>query len=154
MREDTLQVIGALVLVNLIAWGGYTYIQEEPAKEYIDKVIYQQPDVTIANVTVNIDYNGAESNATKNTNMTVVAYNVTVVNDTSAYAATLEAGKGNFEIIVTWHDQWGAYIKEIDGVSGDGYSWGLYHNGKTAALGAASLILQEKDTITWKYESY
>ena len=55
MREDTLQVIGALVLVNLIAWGGYTYIQEEPAKEYIDKVIYQQPDVTIANVTVNIE---------------------------------------------------------------------------------------------------
>ena len=144
MREDTMQVIAALVLVNLLAWGTYVYLQEETTNEYI-----------IANVSVTIDYNGAEDSATKNTNITIVTYNVTVVNDTSAFNATLEAGKSNFEVIVTWHEMFGAFIKEIDGVSNsDGIYWILYHNGERSEEGATSLKLQEGDTITWKYESY
>ena len=39
----------------------------------------------IANVTVTIDYNGAEVNATANTNVTIVNYNVTVIDDNSAF---------------------------------------------------------------------
>ena len=53
MNENTMQIIVALVLVNLVAWGGYNYMQEESTKEYIDRIIYQQPDVEIANVTAN-----------------------------------------------------------------------------------------------------
>ena len=59
MNENTMQIIVALVLVNLVAWGGYNYMQEESTKEYIDRIIYKQPDVEIANVTVIINYNGA-----------------------------------------------------------------------------------------------
>jgi|TARA_B100001750_G_scaffold79756_1_gene63378 hypothetical protein len=155
MNENTMQIIVALVLVNLVAWGGYNYMQEESTKEYIDRIIYQQPEVLIANVTVTIDYNGAEENATKNTNTTIVNYNVTVTNDTSAYGATLEAGKNNFEIGVTWNDQFGAYIHSIDGIDSEGdHYWALYHNDEYAPLGSVDLILIEGDSITWKYESW
>ena len=58
MNENTMQIIAALVIVNLIAWGGFVALQDEETKEYIETVIYQQPDVDIANVTVVIDYNG------------------------------------------------------------------------------------------------
>jgi hypothetical protein len=152
MNENTVQIVVALVLVNLVAWGGYNYMQEETTKEYIDRIVYQQPEVLIANVSVTIDYNGVEENATKNTNATT--YNVTVTNDTSAYAATLKAGKSNFEVGVTWNDQFGAYINSIDGIDAEGdYYWALYYNGEYALLGAVDLILIEGDSITWKYES-
>ena len=85
MNENTMQIIAALVIVNLIAWGGFVALQDEETKEYIETVIYQQPDIDIANVTVVIDYNGEEINATANTNMTIVSYNVTVIDDTSAF---------------------------------------------------------------------
>ena len=67
MNENTMQIIAALVLVNLVAWGGYTVLQDDATKEYIETVVYQQPDVEMANVTVIINYNGAEVNATANT---------------------------------------------------------------------------------------
>ena len=96
MTENTMQIAVALVLVNLLAWGAYSTMQDE--QEYIEKIIYQQPDVQIANVSVTINYNGAEENATANANITTVNYNVTVIDDTSAFNATLEASKGNFQV--------------------------------------------------------
>ena len=153
MNENTMQIIVALVLVNLVAWGGYNYMQEESTKEYIDRIIYQQPDVEIANVTVIINYNGAEGNATANTNITTVSYNVTVIDDTSAFNATLEASKGNFQVTFSWHPSFGVFINEIDGISGGCAYWELLHNGESSMLGASSLILQENDSITWKYNT-
>ena len=148
-----MQIIVALVLVNLVAWGGYNYMQEESTKEYIDRIIYQQPDVEIANVTVIINYNGAEGNATANTNITTVSYNVTVIDDTSAFNATLEASKGNFQVTFSWHPTFGVYINEIDGIPGTCAYWELLHNCENSMLGASSLILQENDSITWKYNT-
>ena len=153
MNENTMQIIVALVLVNLVAWGGYNYMQEESTKEYIDRIIYQQPDVEIANVTVIINYNGAEVNATANTNITTVSYNVTVIDDTSAFNATLEASKGNFQVTFSWHPTFGVYINEIDGIPGTCAYWELLHNGESSMLGASSLILQENDSITWNYNT-
>ena len=148
-----MQIIVALVLVNLVAWGGYNYMQEESTKEYIDRIIYQQPDVEIANVTVIINYNGAEVNATANTNITTVSYNVTVIDDTSAFNATLEASKGNFQVTFSWDPTFGVYINEIDGIPGTCAYWELLHNGESSMLGASSLILQENDSITWNYNT-
>ena len=148
-----MQIIVALVLVNLVAWGGYNYMQEESTKEYIDRIIYQQPDVEIANVTVIINYNGAEVNATANTNITTVSYNVTVIDDTSAFNATLEASKGNFQVTFSWHPTFGVFIDEIDGIPGTCAYWELLHNGESSMLGASSLILQENDSITWNYNT-
>ena len=153
MNENTMQIIAALVIVNLIAWGGFVALQDEETKEYIETVIYQQPDVDIANVTVVIDYNGEEINATANTNMTIVSYNVTVIDDTSAFNATLEASKGNFQVTFSWHPSFGVFINEIDGISGGCAYWELLHNGESSQLGASSLILEENDTITWKYNT-
>jgi len=153
MNENTMQIIVALVLVNLVAWGGYNYMQEESTKEYIDRIIYQQPDVEIANVTVIINYNGAEVNATANTNITTVSYNVTVIDDTSAFNATLEASKGNFQVTFSWHPTFGVFIDEIDGIPGTCAYWELLHNGESSMLGASSLILQENDSITWNYNT-
>ena len=128
-------------------------LQDDDTKEYIDKIIYQQPEVSIANVTVNIDYNGAEVNATANTNITTVNYTVTVIDDTSAFNATLEAGKGNFQVTFSWHPSFGVFIEEIDGIAGGCAYWQLLHNGESSMLGASSLILQENDSITWKYNT-
>ena len=153
MNENTMQIIVALVLVNLVAWGGYNYMQEESTKEYIDRIIYQQPDVEIANVTVIINYNGAEGNATANTNITTVSYNVTVIDDTSAFNATLEASKGNFQVTFSWHPSFGVFINEIDGISGGCAYWELWHNSESSSLGASSLKLQENDSITWNYNT-
>lgn len=153
MNENALQIGVALVIVNLVAWGGFTMLQDDDTKEYIDKIIYQQPEVSIANVTVNIDYNGAEANATANTNETTVNYTVTVIDDTSAFNATLEAGKGNFQVTFSWHPSFGVFIEEIDGISGGCAYWQLLHNGESSMLGASSLILQENDSITWKYNT-
>ena len=153
MNENMMQIIAALVIVNLIAWGGFVALQDEETKEYIETVIYQQPDVDIANVTVVIDYNGEEINATANTNMTIVSYNVTVIDDTSAFNATLEASKGNFQVTFSWHPSFGVFINEIDGISGGCAYWELLHNGEASQLGASSLILEENDTITWKYNT-
>ena len=153
MNENTMQIIAALVIVNLIAWGGFVALQDEETKEYIETVIYQQPDVDIANVTVVIDYNGEEINATANTNMTIVSYNVTVIDDTSAFNATLEASKGNFQVTFSWHPTFGVFINEIDGIPGTCAYWELLHNGESSQLGASSLILEENDTITWKYNT-
>ena len=102
MNENMVQIGVALVIVNLVAWGGFTVLQDDDTKEYIDRVIYQQPDVDIANVTVTINYNGQEANATANTNISTVTYDVTVIDDTSAFNATIEASKGNFGLKFTW----------------------------------------------------
>ena len=153
MNENTMQIIVALVLVNLVAWGGYNYMQEESTKEYIDRIIYQQPDVEIANVTVIINYNGAEVNATANTNITTVNYNVTVIDDTSAFNATLEASKGNFQVTFSWHPTFGVFINVIDGIPATCSYWELLHNAENSMLGASSLILQENDSITWNYNT-
>ena len=153
MNENAVQIGVALVIVNLVAWGGFTVLQDDDTKEYIDKIIYQQPEVSIANVTVNIDYNGAEANATANTNVTTVNYAVTVIEDTSAFNATLEAGKGNFQVTFSWHPSFGVFIEEIDGIAGGCAYWQLLHNGESSMLGASSLALQENDSITWKYNT-
>ncbi len=153
MNENAVQIGVALVIVNLVAWGGFTVLQDDDTKEYIDKIIYQQPEVSIANVTVNIDYNGAEANATANTNVTTVNYAVTVIEDTSAFNATLEAGKGNFQVTFSWHPSFGVFIEEIDGIAGGCAYWQLLHNGESSMLGASSLVLQENDSITWKYNT-
>ena len=153
MNEDTIQIVVGLVIVNLVAWGGFVAMQDDTTNEYIEKIIYQQPDVEIANVTVTINYNGAEVNATANTNITTVSYNVTVIDDTSAFNATLEASKGNFQVTFSWHPTFGVFINEIDGIPGTCAYWELLHNGEVSMLGASSLILQENDSITWKYNT-
>ena len=153
MNEDTIQIVVGLVIVNLVAWGGFVAMQDDATNEYIEKIIYQQPDVEIANVTVTINYNGAEANATANTNITTVNYNVTVIDDTSAFNATLEASKGNFQVTFSWHPTFGVYINEIDGIPGTCAYWELLHNGESSMLGASSLILQENDSITWNYNT-
>tara|TARA_B100000161_G_scaffold244366_1_gene198612 strand:+ start:196 stop:705 length:510 start_codon:yes stop_codon:yes gene_type:complete len=155
MNENVVQIGVALVIVNLVAWGGFTMLQDDDTKEYIDKIIYQQPDVEIANVTVTINYNGLESNATVNTNMTNVTYDVTVIGDTSAMNATLEAHKDNFVLKYSWYSTMGAFVTEIDGVaSGDCSYWQLLHNGNSSMIGASSLLLVENDSITWEYTEY
>ena len=153
MNDDTIQIVVGLVIVNLVAWGGFVAMQDDTTNEYIEKIIYQQPDVEIANVTVTINYNGAEVNATANTNITTVSYNVTVIDDTSAFNATLEASKGNFQVTFSWHPTFGVYINEIDGIPGTCAYWELLHNGESSMLGASSLILQENDSITWNYNT-
>ena len=153
MNEDTMQIVVGLVIVNLVAWGGFVAMQDDVTNEYIEKIIYQQPDVEIANVTVTINYNGAEANATANTNITTVNYNVTVIDDTSAFNATLEASKGNFQVTFSWHPSFGVFINEIDGISGGCAYWELLHNGESSSLGASSLKLQENDSITWNYNT-
>jgi len=153
MNEDTMQIVIGLVIVNLVAWGGFVSMQDDATNEYIEKIIYQQPDVEIANVTVTINYNGAEANATANTNITTVNYNVTVIDDTSAFNATLEASKGNFQVTFSWHPSFGVFINEIDGISGGCAYWELLHNGESSSLGASSLKLQENDSITWNYNT-
>ena len=153
MNEDTIQIVVGLVIVNLVAWGGFVAMQDDTTNEYIEKIIYQQPDVEIANVTVTINYNGAEVNATANTNITTVSYNVTVIDDTSAFNATLEASKGNFQVTFSWPPTFGVYINEIDGIPGTCAYWELLHNGESSMLGASSLILQENDSITWNYNT-
>ena len=155
MNENMVQIGVALVIVNLVAWGGFTVLQDDDTKEYIDRVIYQQPDVDIANVTVTINYNGQEANATANTNISTVTYDVTVIDDTSAFNATIEASKGNFGLKFTWFSSFnGAFIDEIDGVPGSPCYWELIYNGNSSSLGASSLVLQENDSITWKYNTY
>ena len=153
MNENVVQIGVALVIVNLVAWGGFTVLQDDDTKEYITEVIYQQEEVDIANVTVTIDYNGAEVNATANTNVTIVNYNVTVIDDNSAFNATLEAGKGNFQVTFSWHPSFGVFIDEIDGIAGGCAYWQLLHNGESSMLGASSLLLAENDSITWKYNT-
>ena len=153
MNENIVQIGVALVIVNLVAWGGFTVLQDDDTKEYITEVIYQQEEVDIANVTVTIDYNGAEVNATANTNVTIVNYNVTVIDDNSAFNATLEAGKGNFQVTFSWHPSFGVFIDEIDGIAGGCAYWQLLHNGESSMLGASSLLLAENDSITWKYNT-
>ena len=153
MNENVVQIGVALVIVNLVAWGGFTVLQDDDTKEYITEVIYQQEEVDIANVTVTIDYNGAEVNATANTNVTIVNYNVTVIDDNSAFNATLEAGKGNFQVTFSWHPSFGVFINEIDGIAGGCAYWQLLHNGESSSLGASSLLLAENDSITWKYNT-
>ena len=153
MNENIVQIGVALVIVNLVAWGGFTVLQDDDTKEYITEVIYQQEEVDIANVTVTIDYNGAEVNATANTNVTIVNYNVTVIDDNSAFNATLEAGKGNFQVTFSWHPSFGVFIDEIDGIAGNCAYWQLLHNGESSNLGASSFLLAENDSITWKYNT-
>ena len=153
MNENTIQIVVGIVIINLVAWGAFVSMQDDTTKEYIEKVVYQQPDVEIANVTVIINYNGAEVNATANTNITTVSYNVTVIDDTSAFNATLEASKGNFQVTFSWHPTFGVFIDEIDGIPGTCAYWELLHNGESSMLGASSLILQENDSITWKYNT-
>ena len=148
-----MQIVVGLVMVNLVAWGGFIAMQEDTTKEYIEKVVYQQPDVQIANVSVTINYNGAEVNATANTNITTINYNVTVIDDTSAFNATLEASKGNFQVTFSWHPTFGVFVDEIDGISGGCAYWELLYNGEPSSLGASNLKLQDNDSIAWKYNT-
>lgn len=156
MNENTMQIVAALVLVNLVAWGGYVALDDDP--EIVYK--YREPIAESANVTVTIDFGNLSSNSTtffestfNNTDVTSVTFeNVFVKNDTSAYAATILASQtGGFSIDVTWYS-FGPYIHTIDGVSDSGYYWGLYHNGEYSMVGAGDLQLQDDDIVLWKVE--
>ena len=156
MNENTVQIAVALVLVNLVAWGGYVALEDEP--EIIYK--YREPIAESANVTVIIDFgNLSDKSATffistfNNTNQTSVSFeNITVKNDTSAYAATILASQvGGFSVDVTWYS-FGSFIHTIDTVSNDEYYWALYHNGEYAPVGASDLQLQDDDIILWKID--
>ena len=156
MNENVVQIGVALVIVNLVAWGGFTMLQDEDTNEvikYITETVYEQEELAIANVTVNLDYNGAEVNATANTNITTVQYNVTVIGDNSAFNATLEAGKGNFQVTFSWHPSFGVFIEEIDGIAGGCAYWQLLHNGESSMVGASTLLLAEGDSIPWNYNT-
>lgn len=156
MNENVVQIGVALVIVNLVAWGGFTMLQDDDTNEvikYITETVYEQEELAIANVTVHIDYNGAEANATANTNITTISYNVTVIGDNSAFNATLEAAKGNFQVTFSWHPSFGVFIESVDGVPGSPCYWELLYNNETSMLGASSLLLAENDSITWKYNT-
>ena len=87
--------------------------------------------------------------------MTNVTYDVTVIGDTSAMNATLEAHKDNFVLKYSWYSTMGAFVTEIDGVaSGDCSYWQLLLNGNSSMVGASSLLLVENDSITWEYTEY
>ena len=56
MNENAVQIGVALVIVNLVAWGGFTMLQDEDTNEvikYITETVYEQEELAIANVTVN-----------------------------------------------------------------------------------------------------
>tara|TARA_B100000959_G_C14790389_1_gene545333 strand:+ start:310 stop:792 length:483 start_codon:yes stop_codon:yes gene_type:complete len=156
MNENTVQIAVALILVNLVAWGGFVVLEDEP--EIIYK--YREPLSNSANVTVSFDF-GELSNESvtfftsvfNNTNITSISYdNVIVTNDTSAYAATILASQiGGFSVDVTWYS-FGPYIHTIDSVSNDSHYWGLYHNGEYSMIGASDLQLQDGDVILWKLD--
>lgn len=144
MNENSMQIIAGLVVVNLIAWGGFMALQDD------DNI----NEDSIANVTVTINYNGSEADAVANTNNTIVTYNVTVIGDTSAFNATIEASKGNFDLKFTWFSAYtGAFIDEIDGIASGCAYWELFHNDESSMVGASDLILVENDSITWKYNT-
>ena len=82
-----------------------------------------------------------------------VQYNVTVIGDNSAFNATLEAGKGNFQVTFSWHPSFGVFIEEIDGIAGGCAYWQLLHNGESSMVGASTLLLAEGDSITWNYNT-
>ena len=156
MNENIMQIAVALVIVNMLAWGAYSTLQDEP--EIIYK--YREPIAESANVTVIIDFgNLSDKSATffvstfNNTNQTSVSFeNITVKNDTSAYAATiLTSQAGGFSVDVTWYS-FGPFIHTIDTVSNDEYYWALYHNGEYAPVGASDLQLQDDDIILWKID--
>lgn len=156
MNENTVQIAVALVLVNLVAWGGFVALEDEP--EIIYK--YREPIAESANVTVIIDFGNLSYKSVtffattfNNTNQTSVSFeNITVKNDTSAYAATILASQvGGFSVDVTWYS-FGPFIHTIDTVSDDGYYWTLYHNGDYAPVGASDLQLQNDDIILWKVD--
>ena len=117
----TLNLEAKKILLRKIPHGLFICgVKDEDTNEvikYITETVYEQEELAIANVTVNLDYNGAEVNATANTNITTVQYNVTVIGDNSAFNATLEAGKGNFQVTFSWHPSFGVFIEEIDGVA-------------------------------------
>ena len=46
MNENTMQIVAALVLVNLVAWGGYVALDDDP--EIVYK--YREPIAESANV--------------------------------------------------------------------------------------------------------
>ena len=157
MNENTMQITVALVLVNLVAWGGFVALEDEP--EIIYK--YREPISDNANVTVSFDF-GELSNKSatffvsifNNTDITSVSYEgIIVKNDTSAYAATILASQiGGFSLEVTWYS-FGPYIHTIDSVSDDSYYWGLYHNGEYSITGASDLQLQDGDVVLWKIDA-
>lgn len=157
MNENTMQIAIALALVNLLAWGAYSTLQNEP--EIIYK--YKNTVSSNANVTVTIEFGNFSANSTtffesnfNNTNQTSITFeNIFVENDTSAYAATIVASQiGGFSVEVTWHS-FGPYIHTIDSVSDSTHYWGLYHNGKYAMVGAGDLQLQDNDNLLWIFET-
>ncbi len=88
MSSEQLQALVAILLLNAIAWGGYVTLQNEPETVYL----YHESLAESANVTVSLDFGEAGANATTFTNATTVSFaGIIVVNDTSAYAATIAA---------------------------------------------------------------
>ena len=150
VTNEQLQALVAILLLNVIAWGGYVVLQDEPEAIYR----YRETPAATANVTVSLDFGDAGLNATTFANETLVSFaGIVVTNDTSAYAATVAAARTQgFEVNVTWYS-FGPYVHTIDGVAGDsGHYWALYHNSEYAIAGANDLQLQDGDVVLWKYE--
>ena len=150
MPSEQLQALVAILLLNTIAWGGYVTLQNEPETVYR----YREPLAESVNVTVSLDFGEAGANATTFTNATTVSFTgIIVVNDTSAYAATIAAARvQSFAVGVTWYS-FGPYVHTIDGVASDSdHYWVLYYNGAYSLAGAGDLQLQDSDVVLWKFE--
>jgi hypothetical protein len=74
----------------------------------------------------------------------------------AAGTTALEAIEQEFNVVKTGEGK-NAFITEINGVKAsekDKTFWALYVNKKQSKLGAGSYILQDKDNIEWKLETY
>ena len=84
MNENTVQIAVALVLVNLVAWGGFVALEDEP--EIIYK--YREPIADSANVTVSFDF-GDLSNES-------VTFFASIFNNTNITRPPIETTKCSF----------------------------------------------------------
>lgn len=64
------------------------------------------------------------------------------------------AKKNDFEVKYTSYD-FGVFVDCIGGICGDtNHFWSLYENGEMSMVGAADLVLEINDKITWVYTSF
>lgn len=70
-----------------------------------------------------------------------------------------QSGQSAYDLLRATHDvsvkqyDFGVFVDAINGVaSNQQYFWALYHNGVSATVGAADLMLQAGDTVKFVYE--
>ena len=142
--SETRNVIIAILVVNLLAFGGIIY----------ETGYFEEGDIdtsTIVTANIILKYKNLGENHTK-------MFNDTTTSEATAYGLLIASSEKSYSVTSSTHSVYGLYITSIDGwgdcsncESEEGYFWTYSVNDESGDVAANRKVINDNDVVEWLY---